>query len=107
MKRKKNPKTLAELTTTMLASRMPLSDDTESAMAELGIKPTCAAYVVFGLIQKACKGDSPAAKFLNELSTVPDDTADTNVSFEALSDAMLMKLAGVTLRDMKVSDEDA
>lgn len=89
------PVTMAGLCEKMLTSRMPMSDDTETAMVELGLRPTCAACIVFSMIQKACKGDTSAAKFLNELSgasTEEDDGEIMNLS--ALSDALLYRLAG-------------
>ena len=93
----KNPQpvSMAGLCERMLSSRMPMSDDTETAMVELGLRPTCAACIVFSMIQKACKGDTSAAKFLNELSgasTEEDDGEIMNLS--ALSDALLYRLAG-------------
>ena len=89
------PVSMAGLCERMLSSRMPMSDDTETAMVELGLRPTCAACIVFSMIQKACKGDTSAAKFLNELSgasTEEDDGEIMNLS--ALSDALLYRLAG-------------
>ena len=89
------PVSMAGLCERMLSSRIPMSDDTETAMVELGLRPTCAACIVFSMIQKACKGDTSAAKFLNELSgasTEEDDGEIMNLS--ALSDALLYRLAG-------------
>ena len=89
------PVSMAGLCERMLSSRIPMSDDMETAMVELGLRPTCAACIVFSMIQKACKGDTSAAKFLNELSgasTEEDDGEIMNLS--ALSDALLYRLAG-------------
>ena len=95
MNEQNQPVSMAGLCERMLSSRLPLSDDMETAMVELGLRPTCAACIVFSMIQKACKGDTSAAKFLNELSgasTEEDDGEIMNLS--ALSDALLYRLAG-------------
>ena len=77
------PVTMAGLCEKMLSSCIPMSDDMETAMVELGLRPTCAACIVFSMIEKACKGDTSAAKFLNELSrasTEEDDGEIMNLS---------------------------
>ncbi|MBR5335892.1 MAG: trigger factor family protein, partial [Bacteroidaceae bacterium] len=38
------------------------------ALLELCVRPTCAAYIVYGMIQKAAKGDTSAAKFIKEIN---------------------------------------
>ena len=35
---------------------------------ELKVKPMCAATIVYGMIQKAAKGDTSAAKFIKNLT---------------------------------------
>ena len=66
MSRPKLPRnaTLTDLTGHMLTQPMPASDDPRDCLMELGVRPTCAAYIVFGMIQKAAKGDTSAAKFI-------------------------------------------
>ena len=65
---KKNPETLGGLCSRMLSSPMPASEDLREALLELKVKPTCAATIVYGMIQKAAKGDTSAAKFIKELN---------------------------------------
>ena len=60
--------TLQTLTRQMLCARMPLQEDIEAALFELGIRPTCGATLVFSMIQKACRGDTSAARFIRELN---------------------------------------
>ena len=48
---KKNPETLGGLCSHMLSSPMPTSDDPRDALLELCVRPTCAAYIVYGMIQ--------------------------------------------------------
>ncbi|MBP3210190.1 MAG: hypothetical protein J6M64_09855, partial [Oscillospiraceae bacterium] len=68
MSKRKLPQTatISELTNHMLTSIMPIADDPRDCLMGLGIKPTCAAYIVFGMFQKTAKGDPSAAKFLND-----------------------------------------
>ena len=54
---KKNPETLGDLCSHMLSSPMPASEETRDALLELCVRPTCAAFIVFGMIQKAARGD--------------------------------------------------
>ena len=65
---KKNLETLGGLCSHMLSSPMPTSDDPRDALLELCVRPTCAAYIVYGMIQKAAKGDTSAAKFIKEIN---------------------------------------
>ena len=62
---KKNLETLGGLCSHMLSSPMPTSDDPRDALLELCVRPTCAAYIVYGMIQKAAKGDTSAAKYVH------------------------------------------
>ncbi len=98
-KKKVKPVNVGELCVQMLSSPMPLTDDTRDALLELCVKPTCAAYVLFGVIQKATRGDTSAAKFLCELAKEkPDTEAEENLVLGSVSDAVLMKAAGMTLQ---------
>ena len=104
MKKPKLPQSasLTELTNTMLTSIMPTSDDPRECLTELGIRPTCAAAIVFGMIQKAAKGDTSAAKFVKEMNgegpaeTEPDEKTD----LRTYSDVVLYRLAKITLEAM-------
>ena len=100
MPRRKLPQkaTIPELTSHMLTSVMPTADDVRDCLMGLGVKPTCAAYIVFGMIQKAAKGDTAAAKFLNDISQpdAPQESPDAASDLRALSDAELLRLAGLT-----------
>ena len=103
MARKKLPRnaTLTDLTNHMLTSIMPTSDDPRDCLIELGVKPTCAASVVFGMIQKAARGDTSAAKFLKEINgegAAPAEDALTDL--HSLSDGVLCRLAGLKLEEM-------
>ena len=103
MSRRKLPRnaTLTDLTNHMLTQPMPTSDDPRDCLMELGVRPTCAASVVFGMIQKAAKGDTSAAKFLKEMngeSSAPAEDAVTDL--RSLSDAVLFRLAGMKLEEM-------
>ena len=102
MRRKKiEPVNAGELCMRMLSSPMPLADDTREALFELCVKPTCAAYVIYGVIQKAAKGDTSAAKFLFELAKEkPEAEKEENIVLENVSDAVLMKAAGITLQEL-------
>ncbi len=96
-KKKIKPVNVGELCVQMLSSPMPLAEDTRDALLELCVRPTCAAYVIFGVIQKAARGDTSAAKFLCELSKEkPDAEAEENLVLADVSDAVLMKAAGMT-----------
>ena len=86
---------LQGLTQQMLASRMPLAEETEAALFELGIKPTCGATLVYSMIQKACKGDTSAAKFVKELNGEGGDELEAITGvMTAYSEGMLRRLAG-------------
>ncbi len=103
MSRPKLPRnaTLTDLTGHMLTQPMPASDDPRDCLMELGVRPTCAAYIVFGMIQKAARGDTSAAKFLKEMngeSSAPAEDAVTDL--RSLSDAVLFRLAGMKLEEM-------
>ena len=98
-KKKIEPVNVGELCVQMLSSPMSLAEDTRDALLELCVKPTCAAYVIYGIISKAAKGDTSAAKFLCELSKEkPDSEAEENLVLGSVSDAVLMKAAGMTLQ---------
>ena len=104
MKKQKLPQTasLTELTNTMLTSIMPTSDDPRECLTELGIRPTCAAAIVFGMIQKAAKGDTSAAKFVKEMNGEgPDEEEiDEKINLSTYSDVVLYRLAKITLEAM-------
>ena len=105
-KKKTEPVTMTALTREMLSSLMPEEDNATDALTQMGIKRTGAALVVFGLIQKASKGDPSAAKFLKELNGEEEQPEETSsIGIENLSDAMLMKLAGITLKELSKNEE--
>ena len=98
---KNNLETLGGLCSHMLSSPMPTSDEPRDALLELCVRPTCAAYIVFGMIQKAARGDTSAAKFLKEMNgegAVQEENTVTDL--HSLSDAVLCRLAGMKLEDM-------
>ena len=98
-KKKIEPVNVGELCVQMLGSPMPLAEDTRDALLELCVRPTCAAYVLYGIISKAAKGDTSAAKFLCELAKEkPVVEREENLVLENVSDAVLMKAAGMTLQ---------
>ena len=82
MKKKVLPQSasLTQLTNTMLTSIMPTSDDPRECLTELGIRPTCAASIVFGMIQKAAKGDTSAAKFVKEMNGEGPSLDETGIT---------------------------
>ena len=97
----KNLETLGGLCSHMLSSPMPISDDVRECLTQLCVRPTCAAYIVFGMIQKAAKGDTSAAKFIKEINgegASPDDTGISDL--HSLSDVVLCRLAGMKPEDM-------
>ena len=103
MSKRKLPRnaTLTDLTNHMLQQPMPTSDDPRDCLMELGVRPTCAAAIVFGMIQKAARGDTSAAKFLKEMNgegAVQEENTVTDL--HSLSDAVLCRLAGMKLEDM-------
>ena len=86
---------LQTLTQQMLSSRMPMQDDMDAALFELGIKPTCGATLVYSMIQKACKGDTSAAKFVKELNGEGGDELEVITGvMTAYSEGMLRRMAG-------------
>ena len=97
----KNLETLGGLCSHMLSSPMPVSDDVRECLTQLCVRPTCAAYIVFGMIQKAARGDTSAAKFIKEINgegASPDDTGISDL--RSLSDVVLCRLAGMKLEEM-------
>ena len=97
----KNLETLGGLCSYMLSTPMPSSDDVRDALLELCIRPTCAAYIVYGMIQKAAKGDTSAAKFLKEMNGESSASGEDAVTdLHSLSDEILFRLAGSKLEDM-------
>ena len=101
MEENKNLETLGGLCSHMLSSPMPISDDVRECLTQLCVQPTCAAYIVFGMIQKAAKGDTSAAKFIKEINgegASPDDTGISDL--RSLSDGLLCRLAGMKLEEM-------
>ena len=108
MSKRKLPQaaTISELTNHMLTSIMPIADDPRDCLMGLGVRPTCAAYIVFGMIQKAAKGDTSAAKFLNDIGGAggQEESADSISDLRSLSDSLLCRLAGLSL-ERKMQDE--
>ena len=87
--------TLKTLTQQMLSSRMPMQDDMDAALFELGIKPTCGSTLVYSMILKACKGDTSAAKFIKELNGEGGDELEVITGvMTAYSEGMLRRMAG-------------
>ena len=106
-KKKIKPVNVGELCMQMLSSPMPLTDDTRDALLEMCVRPTCAAYVIYGVIQKAAKGDTSAAKFLCELAKEkPAAESEENLVLESVSDAVLIKAAGLTLQALLEREEE-
>ena len=109
MKKKVLPQSasLSELTNTMLTSIMPTSDDPRECLTELGIRPTCAAAIVFGMIQKAAKGDTSAAKFIKELNGEgpSDEEISEKTDLRTYSDVVLYRLAKITLEAMNRAEQ--
>ena len=107
MSRPKLPRnaTLTDLTNHMLTSIMPASDDPRDCLMELGVQPTCAAYIVYGMIQKAAKGDTSAAKFLKEINGEGASQDEGNITdLHSLSDVVLCRLAGFSPEKLKQSE---
>ncbi len=101
MEENKNLETLGGLCSHMLSSPMPISDDVRECLTQLCVRPTCAAYIVFGMIQKAAKGDTSAAKFIKEINGEGTSMDDTGISdLRSLSDVVLCRLAGMKLEEM-------
>ena len=101
MEENKNLETLGGLCGHMLSSPMPISEDVRECLTQLCVRPTCAAYIVFGMIQKAAKGDTSAAKFIKEINGEGTSLDDTGLSdLRSLSDVVLCRLAGMKLEEM-------
>ena len=97
---KKNLETLGGLCSHMLSSPMPTSDDPRDALLELCVRPTCAAYIVYGMIQRAAKGDTSAVKFIKEINGEgPSSDENELTDLRSLSDGLLCRLA-----EMKVEE---
>ena len=102
---KKNLETLGGLCSHMLSSPMPTSDDPRDALLELCVRPTCAAYIVYGMIQKAAKGDTSAAKFIIEINGEGSSLDENGITdLRSLSDVVLCRLAGFTLEKLMQSE---
>ena len=102
---KKNLETLGGLCSHMLSFPMPTSDDPRDALLELCVRPTCAAYIVYGMIQKAAKGDTSAAKFLKEINGEGPSLDENELTdLHSLSDGLLFRLAGSTLEKLMQSE---
>jgi hypothetical protein len=105
MEENRNLETLGGLCSHMLSSPMPVSDDVRECLTQLCVRPTCAAYIVFGMIQKAAKGDTSAAKFIKEINGEGASLDDTGISdLRSLSDVVLCRLAGFTLEKLMQSE---
>ena len=97
----KKLETLGGLCSHMLSSPMPISEDVRECLTQLCVRPTCAAYIVFGMIQKAAKGDTSSAKFIKEINGEGASMDDTGISdLRSLSDVVLCRLAGMKLEEM-------
>ena len=102
---KKNLETLGGLCSHMLSSPMPTSDEPRDALLELCVRPTCAAYIVYGMIQKAAKGDTSAAKFIKEINGEGASLDENGITdLRSLSDVVLCRLAGFTLEKLMQSE---
>ena len=108
MAKKKIPKeaSLEQLTQHMLESVMPTEEDPRDCLMALGVQPTCAAVIVFGMIQKAAKGDTSAAKFIKELNGEgpSDEEISEKTDLRTCSDVVLYRLAGLKLQEMLSSE---
>ena len=104
MAKKKIPKeaSLEQLTRHMLESVMPTEEDPRDCLMALGVQPTCAAVIVFGMIQKAAKGDTSAAKFVKELNGEgpSDEEISEKTDLRTCSNVVLYRLAGMKLQEM-------
>ena len=101
MEENKNLEALGGLCSHMLSSPMPVSDDVRECLTQLCVRPTCAAYIVFGMIQKAAKGDTSAAKFIKEINGEGASADESGVTdLRNVSDAVLCRLAGFTLEKL-------
>ena len=98
---------LTELTNHMLTSVMPTEDDPRDCLMALGVAPTCAACIVFGMIQKAAKGDTSAAKFIKELNGegASEDEISEKIDLRTYSDVVLYRLAKITLEEMNRAEQ--
>jgi hypothetical protein len=84
---------------------MPIADDPRDCLMGLGVRPTCAAYIVFGMIQKAAKGDTSAAKFIKEINGEGSSLDENGITdLRSLSDVVLCRLAGFTLEKLMQSE---
>ena len=84
---KKNPETLGGLCSHMLSSPMPTSDDPRDAL--------------YGMIQKAARGDTSAAKFIKEINGEGPSLDENGITdLRSLSDVVLCRLAGFTLEKL-------
>ena len=94
---------LTELTNYMLCSIMPTADDPRDCLMELGVKPTCAASIVFGMIQKAAKGDTSAAKFIKEMNGegLAEEEISEKMDLRNASEAILYRMAKTKLEEMQ------
>lgn len=92
---------LGDLTRELLRSLAPTEAEAEDASAGIGMlgwKRTGAAMLVYGIWQKACRGDVSAAKLLRELSldrsaSEERDGPDPRL-LASLSDEELLRLLG-------------
>ena len=101
----KNLETLGGLCNHMLSSPMPVSDDVRECLTQLCVWPTCTAYIIFGMIQKAAKGDTSAAKFIKEINGEGASLDDAGISdLRSLSDVVLCRMAGFTLEKLIQSE---
>ena len=105
MEENRDIETLGGLCSHMLSSPMPVSDDVRECLTQLCVRPTCAAHIVFGMIQKAARGDTSAAKFIKEVNGEGTSMDDTGLSdLHSLSDVVLCRLAGFTLEKLMQSE---
>ena len=103
MSRRKLPRdaTLTDLANHMLTQPMPASDEVRDCLTELGVRPTCGAAVIFGMIQRAAGGDTSAAKFLKEICGEGASRDEGSITdLRRVSDAVLCRLAGMNPGDL-------
>lgn len=90
-RKKSNPGTLTGIAQTMLQAKYPLTDDPWNALQQMGFDVTCGAVMIFGLIQKASKGDANCAKFLKELNGEGTEAEIMENGFTSMTDEELLK----------------
>ena len=105
-RKKKQLNTLPEIVSEMLSAPYPISKDPQKAIAEIGIVPTCGAYLIWGMINKAAHGDAMAAKLIKELYDAGRGGDEGMTGIGQLSDAMLFKLSGLSAEGRETAEGD-